>query len=226
MTTQVCQEHVHIVLNSENVSDAQLRELISVAAEFVTKDRTHVIGSKPRCGELLPTENELVEPLQRGLSPAVAFAGCHLYRRDPNVVMVYVDAKAQNAAALLRKNFASLVEEAEAPGCLASLFVNTETPAHLYAWSIYALMETYRNYCPIDFQIINEIARTWNRNPQKTAELYGKLSNQPIAEYVLSKVKPGYYTRNVQVLTSTTIAPISGEGISDQPIMGDPEDVG
>lgn len=225
MTTKVCQEHVHIVLNSENASDTQLRELISVAAEFVTESRTHVIGPEPRCGDLLPAENELVEPVQQGLSPAIAFAGCHLYRRDPNAVMVYVDAKAQNAAALLRKNFESMVEEAESPGCLVSLYLETESHAHLYAWSIYALMETYRNYCPIDFQIINEIARTWNRNPDKTAELYGKLHNEPVAEYLLSQVKPGYYTRNVRVLASTTIAPIRGEGVSDQPIMGDPEDV-
>lgn len=71
--------------------------------------------------------------------------------------------------------------------------------AHIHAWSVFALMETFRNFAPVDFQVLNELVRTWNRDPAWSAELYGKLTVKPIDELLLQAIQPGYPTRNLFV---------------------------
>jgi hypothetical protein len=86
-------------------------------------------------------------------------------------------------------------------------------------------MEAYRNYCPVDFQIINEIARTWNREPEHTSELYRKLSSEEIDSLLLSKVQPGYPTRNVFVRGELTTAVRGGAVPSDAMIASPPSNM-
>jgi hypothetical protein len=215
----------------------------------------------------LPNENLIVEPEPRGKSPSIAFAGCHLYRRDSNSLMVHVAANGSEPVdQILQTNIGDIVAAAELPGSLVSLGVTRSAsdvqgralecgdclsagtnaffgtryhadqdsqklasvgaqllrPTRVNAWSVYALMEAYRNYCPVDFQIINEIARTWNRDPEHTSELYGKLSCEEIDSLLLSKVQPGYPTRNVFVRGELTTV-VRGGAVSSDAMIASPQ---
>ena len=205
MTTTTCQDHVHIVIYAGN-REAELDDrdaTIRMARELVGTERVHVVSARNTSIPGVRAENLLVEPIATGKSPAIALAGCHLYRRDPNIVMVYVDSLAKDAAMQLRQDFERIVDEAESPGCLVSLLDDSETCSHIYAWSIYALMECYRNFLPLDFQVINEIAKVWFRAPQRVEELYSRLAKENVAESLLARIKPGYYVRNVQIMRSS-----------------------
>lgn len=215
-------EHVHIVLTAKQASKAFLEKLLGISQQLVNEQNVHVVSTSPIDG----FENNIIEPFSCGSSPAVGLAGCRLYRLDPTAIMIVVDADSPSSATRLPVNFEKLVQAASEPGSMVGLGASHEADAGIYAWSIYALMETYRNYCPIDFQVLNEIAKVWDGEPTRIKDLYGKLANEPINVRLLGKVSPGYPTKNVVVAESTvnaTAAPIRGGAVSDGAITPSPD---
>lgn len=219
MNQSASREHVHIVILSPTASQAS--ELLSVATSLVSQLNVHIVTHASDSD--LPV-NQIVEPSPRGGSPAIAFAGCKIYRDDPTAVMLLVDASQPNAGQMMTNNFGGILDAVEAPGALVTL-QKDGTPTGIYAWSIYAIMESFRNYCPVDFPIIDEIAKTWGRDEQHTRELYDKLTFDSIEGRVLQKVRPGYPTRNVSVQAldsmASKVAPIRGDGVSEGAILPD-----
>ena len=190
---------IHIVFASEPGTDVEVESILNwttAASQFVSPDQVHLLTAES--SRFADTElNVIDEPLCRGNAPAIAYAGCHLYLLDPTAMMVVVPAN-EEAFAALQDNFSALTEAAEAPGSLVSLS-EREQATGLYAWSVYALMETFRNYCPVDFPIINEMVRSWNGEPETKRELYDKLVCEDIEQRLLDKLIPGYPTRRVTV---------------------------
>ena len=218
-------DHIHVVIKTDGVqgSSTTLTKLIDTAIQLTSRTNVHVIvsASNAKLAPQLPADNVIVEPVARGKSAAIAYAGCHLYRKDPTAVMVLVNCEPQAALILLERNFETLLKAVDEPGSLVTLADASNQSTGIFAWSIYALMETFRNHCPRDFPVINEIARTWSHSPETSARLYSKLACEDIATRLLRKVHPGYPTRNVTVTAETPIAPVRGGGISDQPVIAD-----
>ena len=171
-------QHVHIVFSTSGtgVSPDTLKTFLATAGKLVDPSRVHVIS--PDAEQLADAGqfNQIKEPLQRGRSAAIAYAGCHLYRLDPTATMVLVPADEVSVDAL-RNSFQDIVLAADAPGSLVAVHQNAQ-PTGVYAWSVYSLMETFRNYCPVDFPIINEIVRTWNSPVEAKRDLYAKLESE------------------------------------------------
>lgn len=274
MSGTYTKEHVHVVFFGDGRESA-VGAAVQEASSGVPIERVHAVipngaPQESTAFSNLPHENLIVEPNPRGKSAAIALAGCHLYRREPNALMVCVDVDAsKQVAAILRENLGEIIAAADLPGSLVSVGKptfdascgggvmvcgealpsgpntfhgvkycisaaaakrphegNSLQPVRINAWSLYSLMEAYRNYCPVDFQIINEMARTWNRDRDQTAELYGKLSSGEVENLLLSKVQSGFSNRNVFVRAELTNATPFAEGVSgDVLVMSPPSDI-
>lgn len=227
-------DHVHIVLDTETASNADsFQQLATTAIDLVGAQNVHLMKS-PSTPDVrvsaINKENVLVEPAAVGGTPSIGFMGCHLYRKDPNAVMIWVRPDREDAAKDLQNNFSQLLSLVSQPGTMVSLGANEaaetpesssepQEPSGIYAWSVYALMESYRNYSPIDFQVLNEIVKVWETDNSRIEPLYCKLSREPITELLLNKVTEGYPTHHVFANNNSSMVSNRGGAVSVAPVF-------
>lgn len=219
-------EHVHIVISVRSTPTDHLLELTRTATKLAGRSNVHIVVGRDAAKSIGETQaNVITLPTDQGQSASIAYAGCHLYRIDPTAIMILVEAASPNAKMQLEANFANLVAAADQPGAMVTLG-SLENFNSIHAWSIYSLMETFRNYCPVDFPIINEIARTWDRDPLAIRRLYEKLPSEEIAEKLLVKIRAGYPTYNVVLKEATPMPNPPGVGtVSNPTTLSSPEDL-
>lgn len=193
-------KHIHIVFNANDFGHdhPRLLKLVETARQLVTTNRVHLITSGEKRSQIsqttqLPGDNLIIEPAKVGGSAAIAYAGYELFRLDPNAIMVFVGSEATHDQ--LDSNFERLATEAANPGAIVSL--KADGTACIFAWSIYALMETFRNHSPVDYQIINEMVRVGSRDPDRTEQLYLKLKRDSIETTLLNRMSLGYPTQHI-----------------------------
>ncbi len=219
-------EHVHIVISVRKEPTDHLLELARAATKLVGSSNVHIVighNAAKLLGEM--PAKVIALPSDRAQSAAIAYAGCHLYRMDPTAIMILVDADSPDSKRQLESNFAGLMKAADQPGAMVTLG-SLENFHSIHAWSIYSLMETFRNHCPVDFPIINEIARTWGRDPIAIKRLYEKLPSEEIAEKLLVKIRAGYPTYNVVLKEANPLPnPPAIDPLTDPSTISSPKDL-